>query len=166
VDNVISQLQSAGLIVDGMPDIGILRRCKVDGDTGRKESGWYILHELRLDNGDLVHVGRYGNWKTLGDESLAITFDKPLSSYDQDRIKKQTQLLREVAHLRELVEERLTSLEQRVDARFKAQDLRFLLYIGGALGVMRLDLPSPITAVAVGLMVGKGLLGVFTARFF
>lgn len=97
MDNVISQLQSAGLIVDGMPDIGILRRCKVDGDTGRKESGWYILHELRLDNGDLVHVGRYGNWKTLGDESLAITFDKPLSSYDQDRIKKQTQLLREQA---------------------------------------------------------------------
>ena len=78
----------------------------------------------------------------------------------------QTQLLREVAHLRELVEERLTALEQRVDARFKAQDLRFLLYIGGALGVMRLDLPSPITAVAVGLLVGKGLLGVFTARFF
>ena len=92
--------------------------------------------------------------------------EQPEDDEAVERRVSQAQLLREVAHLRELVEERLTSLEQRVDARFKAQDLRFLLYIGGALGVMRLDLPSPITAVAVGLMVGKGLLGVFTARFF
>lgn len=83
-----------------------------------------------------------------------------------ERRVSQAQLLREISHLRELVEERITALEQKVDSRFKAQDLRMLLYIGGALGVMRLDLPSPVTAVAVGLMVGKGLLGVLTARFF
>lgn len=97
MDNVISQFQSAGLIVDGMPDIGILRRCKVDGDRAGKESGWYVLHELRLDCGEVVYVGRYGNWKTMGPESVAVTFDKPLSSYDQDRIRKETQALRELA---------------------------------------------------------------------
>lgn len=68
--------------------------------------------------------------------------EQPEDDEAVERRVSQAQLLREVAHLRELVEERLTALEQRVDARFKAQDLRFLLYIGGALGVMRLDLPS------------------------
>lgn len=97
MDNVISQLQSAGLIIDGLPDVGIFRRCKVDGDTGRKQSGWYILHEMRLDNGDMVHVGRYGNWKLFGDESVAIVFDKPVSSADRERIAAQTKLLREQA---------------------------------------------------------------------
>jgi len=103
VDNVISQLQSAGLIIEGMPDIGILRRCKVDGDRGGKESGWYILHELTLDNGERVHVGRYGNWKTLGAESIAVTFDKPLSAEDHARIKKEADIIRGRAAVEKLM---------------------------------------------------------------
>mgnify|MGYP007100094771 CR=1 FL=1 len=86
MDPVISQLQAAGLLIDGMPKIGILTRCKVEGDKGTKASGWYVLHEVQLKNGDLVHVGRYGNWKTMGPESLQIKFDKVVDSYDRQRI--------------------------------------------------------------------------------
>lgn len=86
MDSVISQLQAAGLLIDGLPKIGILTRCKVDGDKGTKASGWYVLHEVQLKNGDLVHVGRYGNWKTMGAESLQIKFDKPADDYDRQRI--------------------------------------------------------------------------------
>ena len=86
MDSVIQQLQAAGLLIDGMPKIGILTRCKVEGDRGTKASGWYVLHEVQLKNGDLVHVGRYGNWKTMGPESLQIKFDKVVDSYDRQRI--------------------------------------------------------------------------------
>lgn len=98
MDNVISQLQSAGLIIEGMPDIGILKRCKVDGDTGRKESGWYVVHDLVLANGEHVYVGRYGNWKTLGPDALTLKFNVPLNSQqDIEKIRNETRLLREKA---------------------------------------------------------------------
>ncbi len=97
MDKVIAQLQSAGLILDGLPELGRLVRCKVDGDRGGKESGWYVLHELRLDSGDVVLVGRYGNWRALGDLSLAIEFDKPLSSAERERIQLETARLRDLA---------------------------------------------------------------------
>jgi putative DNA primase/helicase len=99
MDGVISQFQAAGLIVGGAPEIGRLVRCKVEGDTGRKESGWYVLHEMQLDNGDRVHVGRYGNWKTMGDESLPVTFDKPLSVYDQGKLDARQREIRENAEM-------------------------------------------------------------------
>lgn len=70
MDSVISQLQAAGLVIDGRPETGRLVRCKAEGDRGGKESGWYVLHDFRLDNGEVVQVGRYGNWKTMGKSLL------------------------------------------------------------------------------------------------
>lgn len=97
IDAVISQLQAAGLLIDGMPRIGVLTRCKVEGDKGGKESGWYVIHEIRLDNGSMVFVGRYGNWKTMGPDSLALKFDRPADGADRDRIMKAQQELRAAA---------------------------------------------------------------------
>jgi putative DNA primase/helicase len=99
MDGVISQFQSAGLIVDGAPTIGRFERCRVDGDKGQKKSGWYILHEMRLDSGDVVFVGRYGNWKLFGDEGIAVTFDAKVSPLDRERIAKQQAYLREAAEV-------------------------------------------------------------------
>ena len=48
-DDVLRQLQVFGLDVDSL-EIGRLRRCRTE-DGGREKRGWYLLHEIRLDNG-------------------------------------------------------------------------------------------------------------------
>lgn len=59
-DDVLAQLSQAGLQVDAI-EVGKLKRCKVEGD--REKRGWYSLHELRLDGGDIVLVGTFGIWR-------------------------------------------------------------------------------------------------------
>ena len=60
-DDVLGQLRDAGLIVDELR-VGTARpvRCRVDGD--REKRGWYRLHELTTDRGDLLIVGSFGVW--------------------------------------------------------------------------------------------------------
>lgn len=65
-DDVLQQMRGLGLVVDGI-DTGRMRRCKVEDD--REQRGWYMLHELRLDDGDTVLVGSYGIWR--GNENNA-----------------------------------------------------------------------------------------------
>lgn len=65
-EDVISQMRGLGLVVDGL-DVGRMRRCKVE--DSRERRGWYMLHELRLDDGDMVLVGSYGVWR--GNENNA-----------------------------------------------------------------------------------------------
>lgn len=64
VHDLAYQAAALGLIIEGPPEIGRLKRCKVEGDRGRKKSGWYIVNELRLSRGVVVLVGAFGNWKT------------------------------------------------------------------------------------------------------
>lgn len=97
LENAVAQLHSAGLLIAGTPDIGSLVRCKVDGDTGQKKSGWYVLHEWRLDSGEVLYVGRYGNWKTMGDSSLEIAFKSVLNAAEQARLRAETLRLRQLA---------------------------------------------------------------------
>lgn len=60
--DVLEQLESAGLQIDhlriGPTSRGNPWRVKVDGEHGKP--GWYILHEMTLDGGDVVIVGSYG----------------------------------------------------------------------------------------------------------
>lgn len=63
-DDVICQLQSAGLVFESLT-VGKICRCKVEGDGEKR--GWYSLHEITLDNGDQVLVGSYGIW--YGDDN-------------------------------------------------------------------------------------------------
>ena len=48
-DDVLSQLQGAGLLVSSLEATGKMIRCRVDGG-GREQRGWYVLHELSCDN--------------------------------------------------------------------------------------------------------------------
>lgn len=59
-DDVLAQLRAGGLLVDTL-ETGRVRRCRVEG-CGREKRGWYILHTLRLDNGDEVLAGSFGAW--------------------------------------------------------------------------------------------------------
>lgn len=61
-DDVLSQLQSAGLIVSTIEATGRMVRCKVE-NGGRERRGWYVLHEINCDNGDQLIVGTYGVWR-------------------------------------------------------------------------------------------------------
>jgi len=83
MQDVHAQLESAGLIVDGVPELDRLVRCKTNDDTGTKKSGWYVLHEFKLRSGATVLTGRYGNWKRYGDEALKIEFELPALSDEE-----------------------------------------------------------------------------------
>lgn len=85
MQDVEQQLASAGLIVDGPLEYGRLKRCKVEGDKGTKKSGWYVLHPFRLDNGNEVISGRYGNWKRYGGEGLKIELELPELTDEQKK---------------------------------------------------------------------------------
>lgn len=73
-DDVRRQLEAAGLdLSDGMQlgrsaRPGGLWRVPVRGG-GKERRGWYLLHEIALDNGDRLIVGSFGIWR--GDDSGA-----------------------------------------------------------------------------------------------
>lgn len=66
-DDALAQVRAYGLLVEHF-EIGRMRRCLVEGG-GRERRGWYIVHEMRLDNGTDVLVGGYGVWR--GNENNA-----------------------------------------------------------------------------------------------
>ncbi len=85
-DEVLNQLSSFGLVVNGI-DVGKMRRCKVECD--REQRGWYMLHELRLDEGDTVLVGSYGIWRGTDNNAQKITLsDRKLSDDQRAALKK------------------------------------------------------------------------------
>lgn len=53
------QFQAVGLVVDAI-EPGGMRRVRVEDD--REKRGWYSVHELTLDSGDMVLVGSFGIW--------------------------------------------------------------------------------------------------------
>lgn len=82
---VVEQLESAGLQVDHLV-IGRMMRCRVEGDRERR--GWYILHELTLDDGDVVLVGSFGIWR--GDDNGACKIElkkRPLTPEQMAALK-------------------------------------------------------------------------------
>ncbi|MDD0817198.1 DUF5906 domain-containing protein [Curvibacter sp. HBC28] len=107
-DDVLAQLQGAGLLVDSL-DVGRLRRVKVEGD--KEKRGWYLLHEMRLDNGDDLIVGTYGVWRGNENHSTKVELRKQDLSQDQK------------ASLRKRLEEdrRRVEAERKADAERAAQ---------------------------------------------
>jgi phage/plasmid primase-like uncharacterized protein len=90
VDSVMTQLQTAGLVVEWPLAIGRLTRCKVTGDKGGKKSGWYVVHEFRMSGGDVVLVGRFGNYKLHGPEgSERIEINAQFSEEERRRYAEQ-----------------------------------------------------------------------------
>lgn len=61
-DDVLGQLLEAGLFPELPLEIGRLRKCRVEGG-GREKRGWYWLHEVVSDAGDLLIVGGFGEWR-------------------------------------------------------------------------------------------------------
>jgi len=83
-DDVLNQLHAAGLVVDAI-ELGRLRRCRVDGD--REQRGWYALHEIRLDSGELAIVGTYGVWHGSDNGANKIELRVTVSSEQRAAIR-------------------------------------------------------------------------------
>jgi len=50
----------------------------------------------------------------------------------------------------------LAEFKQFLEEKFRSQSNRFLLYLGVAVGLIRFDIPAPVTAGAIIAMVAKG----------
>ena len=79
-DDVLVQLREAGLQVDRL-EVGARQRCRVEGD--REKRGWYHLHELRAEGGDILLVGSYGVWHGNDPGSQKVELKKSQLSAEQ-----------------------------------------------------------------------------------
>ncbi len=52
----------------------------------------------------------------------------------------------------------LDEFKDFIDEKFRSHRSQMLLYIGLAVGLIRLDIPTPVTAAAIAAMVLKGAL--------
>lgn len=85
-NDVLAQLQVHGLLVESL-QVGRLTRCKTE--ISKERSGWYMLHEMRLDDGGSLLVGSYGIWQGNDNGALKVTLDKQeLSNNQKAAIKK------------------------------------------------------------------------------
>jgi len=90
-ESVLNQLRDEGLIVDHLElDTKSIVRCSVEGDVGKKLSGWYRIFSVLSKSGNTYYVGSYGNWKNVGlpEKGVAIKYEgKGLSDEDKAAIK-------------------------------------------------------------------------------
>jgi putative DNA primase/helicase len=85
-DDVVDQLRAAGLLFDYLTT-GCMVRCKVDGE--REKRGWYALHELQTDGGDLLIVGSYGVWRGNDNGATKIELRKrEISAEQRDSLRR------------------------------------------------------------------------------
>lgn len=75
IDAALNQMRNAGLLVDSLDTSGKIVRVPVTlprPDKGKAKSGWYVVHEFRLNSGGIGLAGSYGNYKNPDAESCKI----------------------------------------------------------------------------------------------
>jgi len=73
-NNVLDQLVGYGLKPVLPLETGRLIRCAVEGS--REKKGWYVLHDLPVENGRSLLVGSYGIWSGNDNGQQKIVLDK------------------------------------------------------------------------------------------
>ena len=119
-DDVIDQLTAAGLMVHGRRgadslEVGRLKRCHVEDD--REKRGWYWLHDIRLDGGDLAIVGAFGVWHGASNNKQEIKLKKLALSDEQKQALRQR--LREDRARAEALRKRSVHVDLSADATFQ-----------------------------------------------
>jgi putative DNA primase/helicase len=94
----LEQLRGAGLVLDHI-ELGRSTRVQAEGDKGGKKSGWYVVHELLLKNGERAFVGRFQNWKVHPDPQVLRFDTKSLSKDDKEQWKKRAAEVKAAADL-------------------------------------------------------------------
>lgn len=80
-DSVISQMQSAGLIVDQGIEVGRLIRTKVIDYRDRR--GWYFLHDVADNDNERIIVGTFGIWRGNDNGAIKVRIDSKSISKEQ-----------------------------------------------------------------------------------
>ena len=92
VTAVLDQLRGHGLIVDSLDSSGKIVRVPVSfprADRGRKKSGWYVVHEFRLESGAIGFAGAFGNHKLPDMENQRIGMEaRQLSAADREEYER------------------------------------------------------------------------------
>jgi putative DNA primase/helicase len=81
--SVIDQMTSHGLIIRDGLTFGKAHRCHTTLD--REKRGWYYLHEVKNNNGDMVIIGGYGIWTGNENNAQKIEFEKTEFTDEQKR---------------------------------------------------------------------------------
>lgn len=85
-DDVVGQLRGAGLLFDQL-EVGRMVRCKVEGE--REKRGWYSLHQLQINDGNVLIVGSYGVWRGAENNATKIELRKrELTVEQRDSLRK------------------------------------------------------------------------------
>lgn len=72
--SALQQLRSIGLQIDTLHVDGKIHRCRAT--KGKERSGWYQLYEFRLDNGESLITGTFGEWHGAESNTQKIQLDK------------------------------------------------------------------------------------------
>lgn len=96
--DVLRQLQAAGLLVDGL-EIGKRTRCRVEGD--REKRGWYSLFEIVSKSGSVLIVGAFGVWRGDSPNTMKVELPKddrdPLTADQAEALKARIKRERQAA---------------------------------------------------------------------
>jgi putative DNA primase/helicase len=90
IQDVINQLQSNHLRIENPIIDGRIHRCLTDIDK-KKDRGWYVLYELRCDNGDILITGSCGYWQGNENNELKIELTGHEVSKAEQKLIKQKQ---------------------------------------------------------------------------
>ncbi len=88
-EDVLDQLRSAGLRVDHLDTTGTMKRVRVEGD--RELRGWYVLHEMRLDDGEDLITGSFGVWRGNNNHAQKVEVRKTTMTDEQRAAIRQRQ---------------------------------------------------------------------------
>jgi putative DNA primase/helicase len=82
-NDVLTQLQLGGLVVDALDTDGKVHRCRVDGSKEYK--GWYLLHAWKSGSGQEFIVGSFGVWQGTQNNTTKVELSSNMVMDDADR---------------------------------------------------------------------------------
>lgn len=100
---VLNELTVFGLQINQLIVDGKCKRCRFDNSKDKK--GWYVLHEITLDNGQHIIVGSYGFWEGNDNNAQKIQ----LKAFDIDKEQSAA------------IKKRIAEDKKTADAQQKAQ---------------------------------------------
>lgn len=85
-DDVLAQLRSKGLLIDGVLEIASgkkSKRCLIEGGDQEKR-GWYRLHEWQMEPGVIMLVGSFGIFSGSKSETFKVELTKKCANCGAD----------------------------------------------------------------------------------